>query len=89
MKSTMALIIAFGLASSATAHPYNRQSAKGVHHQMAVAQASTPPSYGYANYLEQRQSGEGIIPIKNQHLRGILFVFAGLAGPLALLFVAP
>lgn len=89
MKSAMALIIAFGLASSATAHPYNRHSVKGLHHQMAVVQASTPPSYGYADYLEQRQSGEGIIPIDNQHLRGILFVIAGLAGPLALLFAAP
>jgi hypothetical protein len=89
MKSAMALIIAFGLASSATAHPYNRHSAKGVHHQMEGAQASTPPSYGYADYLEQRHAGEGIIPIEDPHLRGILFVIAGLAGPLALLFAAP
>jgi len=89
MKYVLALMITLGVASSATAHSENHRSAQWGRHHMTASAQNVTSSRSYADYLQNRKPGEGVIPIENQDLRGLLFVLGGLAGPAALLFATP
>ena len=68
------------------AHPKHHYSAHQPFHEKGVA---TPiQNYQPESYFQQHQPGQGLIPIEDQDLRGILFVLAGLAGPAAFLLAA-
>lgn len=91
MKRLLLLLIVCSTAQLAEALPRSGSAKHARSHSSAVLSPAqdTESNDSYSEYLKQRQEGQGLIPIENQHLRGLLFVLGGLAGPVAFLFAAP
>ncbi|WP_442756173.1 hypothetical protein ACNHKD_06025 [Methylocystis sp. JAN1] len=91
MKYFLALLIVTSTMQLAVALPRHDAAERARSHASAVSSATQDgqSTASYSGYLGQREEGQGLLPIENQQLRGLLFVLGGLAGPVAFLFAAP
>lgn len=87
----LALLILFTTAQLAVASPRHEFAAHSRVHSSAVLPAARDLQAGAdrSERMRRQRDGQGLIPIANQDLRGLLFVVAGLAGPAAFLFAMP
>ncbi len=86
MKYLLVLLILCNTAQFATASPRHELAGRSRLHASAVL---SPRQDIYSESLNGQRDGQGLIPIANQDLRGLLFVLGGLAGPVAFLFATP
>lgn len=92
MKYLLVLLILFNTVQLGVASPRHEFAERSRLHASAVLAAPTQDVRAHVNHSEhpsQQRDGQGLIPIANQDLRGLLFVLAGLAGPAAFLFATP
>ncbi|MEK4031606.1 hypothetical protein WOC76_21500 [Methylocystis sp. IM3] len=91
MKYLLVILFIFSATPNAVAFPAHHSAGRPHFHAQPVSPQSTnaQTTSSYEEYLQDRREGQGLIPIANQHLRGLLFVLGGLAGPIAFLFAAP
>ncbi|RTL84222.1 MAG: hypothetical protein EKK29_14265 [Hyphomicrobiales bacterium] len=91
MKYLLVLLILCNTAQLATASPRHELAGRsGLHASAALSPRQSPRlNVNYPESLNGERDGQGLIPIANQDLRGLLFVLGGLAGPVALLFATP
>lgn len=87
----LALLILFTTSQLAAASPRHEFAANSRVHSSAVL----PPTQvlraaaDHSERIRRQRDGQGLIPVANEDLRGLLFVVAGLAGPAAFLFAVP
>lgn len=91
MRKALALMFFVCMVTNAQAHTkyqhYKQLHSKHSHY--ASLNKTENSSDSYEEYLQSRKPGQGLIPIADPDLRGILFVIGGLAGPAGLLFAMP
>ncbi len=83
MKYLLVLLILCNTAQLATASSRHEFAGGSRLHASAVLspRQDTRLNVNYSESLNGQRDGQGLIPIANQNLRGLLFVLGGLAGP--------
>jgi len=91
MKYLLVLLILCNTAQLAVAAPRHEFAERSRMHSSVVLPLTRDVRAGvnHSERLRQQRDGQGLIPITNQDLRGLLFVLAGLAGPAAFLVATP
>jgi hypothetical protein len=91
MKFLLVLLILCNSAQLAVASPRHEFAQRSRWHSSVVLPPTQDVRAGvdHSERLRQQRDGQGLVPIANQDLRGLLFVLAGLAGPAAFLFATP
>lgn len=91
MKYFIVLSILCNTAQFALASPRHEYAEHPRLHASAVLSPTQDlrSNVSYSESLKRPRGGQGLIPIANQDLRGLLFVLGGLAGPVAFLFATP